>query len=213
MAELRRWAIAITKSLVWLTALVASFAFARWACAVEFGNYPGLSDMIKYSQSIVVVSILSGPDHTRTHSENQWAVQTVKVLSVLKGDLRGQDEIDVKLMPFLLLPEPAYTGLTDFPVNERYILFLATDYFSPGLKNSIVNAKGSAFWLPRSVDLSGLKTGNARGNIEMLVNATLSYATSLGLNLDECIHAYLSDEPDLGPLGHHLSRSCAELRR
>ena len=87
--------------------------------------------MIGDSQSIVVVSILSEPETRRTHSENQWAVQRVKVLAVLKGDLRGQDEIDVKLMPFLLLPEPAYTGLTDFPVNERYILFLATDYFSP----------------------------------------------------------------------------------
>jgi len=201
------------KSLVRVPVLVGLFAFVQSALAVAFGLYPGLSNMIHGSQSIIVVSILSEPETRRTHSENQWAVQRVKVLAVLKGDLRGQDEIDVSLMPFLLLPEPAYTGLTEFPVNERYILFLATDYFSPGLKNSIVNAKGSAFWLPRSVDLSGLKTGNARDNIEMLVNATLSYATSLGLNLDECIHAYLSDEPDLGPLGHHLSRSCAELRR
>jgi hypothetical protein len=65
----------MTKSLVRLAILVGSFALARWTWAVAFGVYPGLSNMIGDSQSIVVVSILSEPETRRTTSENQWAVQ------------------------------------------------------------------------------------------------------------------------------------------
>ncbi len=186
----------MTKSLVRLTILIGSLALARWTWAVAFGVYPGLSNMVGDSQSIVVVSILSEPETRRTHSENQWAVQRVKVLSVLKGPLREQDEIDVELMPFLLFPASTYLGLGDFPVYERYVLFIAKDYWFPGHKYSIVNAAGSAFWIPRSADVSSLKPGDVRGNIEVLVNAALSYSKSREQTLEQCIHAYLSDAPD-----------------
>jgi hypothetical protein len=186
----------MTNSLARLAVLVGSFAFAQWSWAVAYGNYPGLSSMIGDSQSIVVVSILSGPNVPRTTSENAWAVQRVKVLSVLKGSLREQDEIDVELMPFLLFPTSTYLGIGDFPIYERYVLFIARDYWFPGHKYSIVNAVGSAFWIPRSADVSNLKPGDVRGNIEVLVNAALSYSRSREETLEQCIHQYLSDAPD-----------------
>ena len=186
----------MTNSLLRLAVLVGSLVFAQWSWAVAFGNYPGLSDMIGNSESIVVVSILSGPNAPRTHSENQWAVQRVKVLSVLKGSLREQDEIDVELMPFLLFPTTTYLGLADFPIYERYVLFIAKDYWFPGHKYSIVNAYGSVFWIPRSTDVTNLKPGDVRGNIEALVNTALSYSRSREETLEQCIHQYLSDAPD-----------------
>jgi hypothetical protein len=186
----------MTNSLARLALLVGSLAFAPWSWAVVFGNYPGLSDMIGNSQSIVVVSILSGPNAPRTTSENQWAVQRVKVLSVLKGSVREQDEIDVELMPSLLFPTSTYLGLEDFPIYERYVLFLARDHSFPGQKYSIVNALGSVFWIPRSADLADLKPGDLRGNIGLLVNTALSYSRSREETLERCIHQYLSNAPD-----------------
>jgi hypothetical protein len=118
------------------------------------------------------------------------------VLSVLKGSLHEQDEIDVELMPFLLFPTSTYLGLGDFPIYERYVLFIARDYWFPGHKYSIVNAVGSAFWIPRSADLANLKPGDVRGNIALLVNTALSYSRSREDTLEQCIHQYLSDSPD-----------------
>ena len=201
----------MTKSLVRLTVLVFSVAFAPGTWAVESGLFPGLSNMIKYSQAIVVVTILSEPETRRTHSENQWAVQRVKVLSVLKGPLREQEEIDVELMAGLLFPATTYLARDDspddFPVRERYVLFLASDYFFPGHKYSIVNNQGSVFWIPRSADLSGLAAGDVRGNIELLVNATLAHAKSRAQTLDQCIQGYLSGAQDLPP-SHIMVNTC-----
>ena len=117
----------MSKSFVLLAVLIASFAFAPCAWPATYGVYPGLSDMIGNSQAVVVVSIQSGPKTPRTHSSNVWAVQRVKVLSVLMGDFNEQDEIDVSLSPFLLFPTRTYLELGDFPVYERYVLFIAKD--------------------------------------------------------------------------------------
>ena len=179
----------MAKSLVRLIVLVTSLAFASWTWAGVHGFYPGLSGMIGYSESVVVASIVTGANHD---TRSGWAVQRVKLLSVLKGDLREQDEMYVELSLTLLVP-PA----TDFPVNERYILFISSDFDFPGHKRYfIVNNHGSAFRIPRRADLSGLKPQDVRGNVVMLVNATLSDAKSRGQPLPECIHRYLSDEPD-----------------
>jgi hypothetical protein len=74
--------------------------------------------MIDNSQAIVVVSNQSGPKTPRTNSSNLRAVQRVKVLSVLKGQFREQQEMDVALMPFLLFPTRTHLELADFPVSE-----------------------------------------------------------------------------------------------
>jgi hypothetical protein len=149
--------------------------------------------MIDESQAIVLVSILPGPQHTRTRSGIPWAVQRVKVLSVLKGNLRG--EMDVELTPYLLFPAATHLERSEFSSYEQYVLFIARDYQFPGRKYSIVNLEGSAFWIPITADLSNLTDGDVRGNIEILLNAALSYSKSREQVLDKCIHEYLSDAP------------------
>jgi|SRR6185295_887699 len=183
----------MAKSLVRLIVLVTSPAFASWTWAGVHGFYLGLSGMIGVSESVVVASILSGANYD---TPCQCAIQKVKLLSVLKGDLHEQDEMNVELSPTLLMPRAS-----NFPVNERYILFITSDYDFPGHKRYfIVNNHGSAFWIPRNADLSGLKPQDVRANVVMLVNATLSDAKSRGPTVAECIHRYLSDEPDTGDL-------------
>jgi hypothetical protein len=188
----------MTKLIVRLALIVGSFACARGALAVEFAAYGGLSSMISYGQAIVVVSIQSGSETgPRTDSNNQWAVQRVKVLLVLKGHLT-QDEIDVRLGPHLLFPTNPFVQ-SGFPIYEHYVLFLANDSSATG-SYSIVNEQGSAFWIPRTADLVGLKPGDVRGNIEALAKAALSEAER---TLDQCIRGYLSDDPPL-----RLASSC-----
>ena len=185
----------MTKSFFRLALLVSSFAFARYAWAAVSSPYPGLSDMIGSSQAIVVVSIQSAPKTPVTNSSNVWAVQRVKVLSVLMGDFREQDEMDVALSPFLLFPTSTYLELAEFPLYERYVLFIRKDWLSPLRPYAIVNAEGSAFWIPRQTDLSVVDPRDVRSSVEALLNVITIYLDSRERELDESVQRFLSDAP------------------
>lgn len=184
----------MNKTLVRLALLVGSFVFAQWTWGAVYGVYPGLSDMIGNSQAIVVVSIQSGPKTPRATSESVWAVQKVKVLAVLKGHFREQEEVDVALSPFLLFPTRTYLAVEDFPVYERYVLSIASASLSPR-RYAIVNAEGSAFWIPRQTDLSVVKPGDVRSSIEALLQGSRNYLNSRDRELNENVQRFLSDAP------------------
>ena len=177
-----------------LVLLLGSLALAPSAFAAPHGVFSGLSDLIGNSQAIVVASIESPPKTPRTHSWNSRAVQRVRVLYVLKGSFRPQQQIDVALDSEILFPASTYLAVDDYPVYERYVLFIAIDSLSPG-GYGIVNSQGGAFWVPREADLSLLTPGDLRGNLELLLNAVSNYAASRDKALNDGLQKYFSEEP------------------
>lgn len=93
---------------------VRRVANSVWSAA--HGIYPGLANLISSSQWIMVVSIQSGPASPRPHSYSSRAVQKVRVLYVLKGDLATQNEPDVALDSEILFPTRTYLEAGDYPV-------------------------------------------------------------------------------------------------
>ncbi len=170
---------------------LAFFAATRtWSAA--HGIYPGLSNLIGNSQWIVVASVQSRPASPRTHSQSSRASQKVRVLYVLKGDVAPEDELNVALDSEILFPTRTYLEVDDYPIYERYVLFMSRDTASP--RNfTVLNSVGSAFWIPRETDLSALKPGGARGNIEALLNGVLEYSESREEALNERIQEFLED--------------------
>ena len=162
--------------------------------------------MIGHSQAIVVASIESLPKTPRTHSGNSNAVQSVRVLYVLKGKFTPQEQIDVALDSEILYPARTNLRLDDFPLGERYVLFIAVDSLSSH-GYSIVNAQGSAFWIPRESDLSALKPGDVRENIALLLNDVLNYSKPNDEAFMTCVQDYLSEDSERR--GFRLTSSCS----
>ncbi|HEX7079752.1 MAG TPA: hypothetical protein VF329_01905 [Gammaproteobacteria bacterium] len=178
----------------YLIILLGSLAFAPSAFGAAHGIFSGLSDLIGNSQAIVVALVESPPKTPRTHSGNSRAVQKVRVLYSLKGNFQPEQRIDVALDSEILFPASTYLAVDDYPVYERYVLFIAKDSLSPD-GYGIVNAEGGAFWVPREADLSLLTPGNLRGNLEVLLQAVSSYAASRDRVLGERLQKYFSEEP------------------
>jgi hypothetical protein len=122
-----------------LAVLIISPLLVFGAFGRAHGIFSGLSNMIGNSQAIVVASVESLPKTPRTHSGNSSAVQSVRVLYVLNGNFTPQEQIDVALDSEILFPARTYLRLDDFPLGERYVLFIAVDSLSPW-GYAIVNA-------------------------------------------------------------------------
>ena len=101
-----------------------------------------------------------------------------------------QEQIDVALDSEILYPARTYLQLDDYPVGERYVLFIALDALSPG-GYGIVNTQGSAFWIPSEADLSLLKPGTVRDNVALLLNDVLNYSKPNEQALIGCVEHYL----------------------
>src|ERR1044071_863548 len=121
----------MSASHVRMTFLACALLLASLVHGAIHGVFPGITNLIGDSQAILVVSIESGPSTPRTDSSKARAVQSVRVLHVLKGNLMEQARLDVALDPFLLYPAKTYLDLADFPIYERYVLFIAKDSLSP----------------------------------------------------------------------------------
>lgn len=173
-----------------LTLLLAASA----AYGAAHGEFPGLSNLIRDSQAIVVASIESAPKTPRTDSSRSKAVQKVRVLYSIEGNFKPQDEIDVALDIEILFPARTYLQVADYPLYERYVLFIGPGSLSPD-GYGLVNAQGGAFWIPREADLAVLGAGDVRGNLEVLLSAVLTYARSREQALNERVEEYLSQEP------------------
>jgi hypothetical protein len=142
-----------------VAAMVLLF-FARTVLAPIHGRFPGLSNLIAESESIVVALIVTGPSDPRMTTLNDWQPQKVRVLYVLKGTLRPQSEETVRLGTLVVL------GGGDFDVGERYLLFLTSE---DGSSIHLVNAEGSAFRVPATTDLGKLHPNDVRTNIGLLL--------------------------------------------
>ena len=177
-----------------LALLLSSLLFASAAFAAAHGIFGRLSDLIDNSQGIVVASIESPPKTPRTHSGSSRAVQKVRVLYVLKGAFRPQQQIAVALDSEILFPSSTYLAVADYPVYERYVLFIAVDALSPD-GYGIVNSQGGAFWIPHEADLSALKAGDVRANLRSLLSAVSDYSKSHDQALAERVQRYFSEEP------------------
>ena len=177
-----------------LILLLSSLVSAPSAFAAAHGIFSGLPDLIGNSQAIVVASIESPPKTPRMHSWNSRAVQKVRVLYSLKGSLKPEQQIDVALDSEILFPASTYLEVNDYPVYERYVLFIAIDALSSG-RYGIVNAQGGAFWVPREADLSSLTPGDLRGNLEFLLNAVSNYSASRDRALKQRLQEYFSEGP------------------
>ena len=163
-----------------------------WGAA--HGVFPGLSNLIRDSQAIVVASIESAPKTPRTDSSRSRAVQKVRVLYSIRGNFKPEDEIEVALDIGILFPARTYLQVADYPLYESYVLFIGPDSLSPD-GYGLVNAQGGAFWIPREADISALTIGDVRGNLEVLLDAVLSYARSNEQSLNERVEEFLSEEP------------------
>ena len=147
-----------------VAAMVLLF-FARTVLAPIHGLFPGLSNLIAESESIVVALMVTGPELPRVTTFNDWHPQRVRVLYVLKGTLRPQSEETVRLGTLVVL------GGGDFDVGERYLLFLTSDRSSMHL----VNVDGSAFRVPATTDLGKLHPNDVRTNIGLLLKDLVSH--------------------------------------
>jgi hypothetical protein len=140
-------------------AAMALLLFAKTAPAPVVGEFPGLSNLIAYSEDIVVALVVTGPEVQRMTTFNASQPQIVRVLYVLKGKLRPQGEEKVTLSTLDVL------GGGNFDVGERYLLFLRSDASSTYL----VNVHGSAFRVPAATDLAKLHANDVRTNIGLLL--------------------------------------------
>jgi hypothetical protein len=178
-----------------LALLVGLLSFTPSAFAAAHGVFSSLSDLIGNSQAIVVASIESPPDTPRTNSSDSRRIQKVRVLHVLKGSFKPQQEIDVALDSEVLFPASTYLAVSDYQIYERYVLFIAIDSLSPR-GYGIVNAQGGAFWVPREADLSQVAPGDVRGNLKFLLHAVSSYSASRDTALNERLQRYFSEGPE-----------------
>jgi hypothetical protein len=162
--------------------------------AAAHGAFYDLPDLIGNSQAIVVVSVESSPKVPRGDSYSSRAPQKIRVLYTLKGSFESQQQLEVALDSAVLFPASTYLAVNDYVVYERYVLFLEVDRLSPG-GYGVVNAEGGAFWIPPDTDLSALKPGDVRGNLESLLNSVSSYSKSRDRELHERLQRYFSSEP------------------
>jgi len=115
------------------------------------------------------------------------------VLYVLKGVVRPQDELNVALDSEILFPALTYLEVADFPIYERYVLFIVKDTTLSSNGFTMLNAQGSAFWIPREADLSALKPTDVRANIQLLLGDVRKYSESRESALDRGMREYLED--------------------
>jgi hypothetical protein len=145
-------------------AAMALLLFAKPVPAPIVGEFPGLSNLIAYSEHIVVALVVTGPKEPRLTTFNASQPQMVRVLYVLKGTLRPQSEQKVTLNTNDVL------GGGNFEVGERYLLLLRSDASSIYL----MNYRGSAFRVPVGTNLDRLHSNDVRTNIEFLLNDLVS---------------------------------------
>jgi hypothetical protein len=176
-----------------LALLFGSLFVAPTIWGAAHGVFPGLSNLTANSQVIIVASIESHPNSPRTNSGNSRAVQRVRVLYVLKGAVRPQDELNVALDSEILFPALTYLEVADFPIYERYVLFMVKDSALSSNGFTMLNAQGSAFWIPREADLSALKPTDVRANIQLLLGDVRKYSESRESALDRGMREYLED--------------------
>jgi hypothetical protein len=170
------------------------------ARAPIFGLYPGLSEMIRGADAIVVARITSEPE--RRSPMGGFEDYTIRILYTLKGDVSRDSTMKVSLrhLPLLLPPASDVSGtpmLRDsalgrpFQVSERFVLFLERDEYLFG-KYHNRNSAGSAFWVAPTFDPSKLNTDDVRGNIEALVAEVVDYERLRARNLDDVAAEYLA---------------------
>lgn len=147
---------------------VAILLIAEPAWAPIMGMFPGLADQISNSRDIVVATVLTDAPPKAMDS---FAPQRVRVLSVLKGALEPEAEITVELRGGLLWPFSTNLAVAEYRPFERYVLFIG----GSSSTHALLNAQGSAFWIPRELDLSELPPGDARGKLEFLVKEVIAY--------------------------------------
>jgi hypothetical protein len=138
----------------------ALMLFAKEVPAPIVGDFPGLTNLITYSDDIVVALVVTGPKERRLSTFNASQPQRVRVLHVLKGALTLRSEVNVTLSTLDAL------GGGNFDVGERYVLFLRSDASTTHL----VNVRGSVFRVPASTDLHKLHSNDIRTDIGLLVN-------------------------------------------
>lgn len=160
---------------------VAMLLAADRAWAPIMGIFPGLPDHISNSQDIVVATVLTDAPLIAMDS---FAPQRVRVLSVLKGDLDPQAELTVELRGGLLWPFPTDLSTAEYRPYERYVFFMTRRWGVPA-RHTLLNVQGSAFWIPRELDVSEMPEGDVRSKIEFLVQEVVAYQRRRSAELEE----------------------------
>jgi hypothetical protein len=164
--------------------------FAARAWAPVLGVFPGLPQQISNSHDIVVGEILTeGPPK----ATDGFGEQRVRLLAILKGDLIAQREVAIELRGGLLWPFPTYFAVAEYLPGERYVLFISRASRGADMSNILLNAQGSAFWVPREVDLSALPSTNVRDKIEFIIKETGAYLKDRSKDLEGAAARFVGD--------------------
>jgi len=174
---------------------VALLAGRSWAPIFSF--FPGLSKLVDRSEFIVVAQILN-QSKAPEYDMGGGATQAVRVLAVLKGDIKPGLETTAYLrnLPFRTGRVSRYTVLEKrFAPGERYVLFLVKNRDSKykfAYRNE--NSSGDSFWISPSSDLSKMEPHNERGNITYLLNDVVKHEKERLKDLEETIAGYLEED-------------------
>jgi|CXWL01.1.fsa_nt_gi hypothetical protein len=168
-----------------------------WAPIYSF--FPGLSTLAERSEFIVVATILPQMPDPQTDIGG-GAAQKIKILGVLKGDIKPGLETVAYLRNLSVR-----TGRVNRPTvlekgylwSERYVLFLVKNR-DPKLafeyRNE--NSSGDSFWVSPASDLAKLDPKDIHGSISVLLKDVLAHEKDRLKDLDETIKGYLEEKKD-----------------
>jgi hypothetical protein len=170
-----------TRVLATLVLLLATASGTAVAAAV----FSGLSELIDSSDHIVLAMILTEPRSIRTATFDDAQPQLVQIVHPLKGSLAPNAEATVALRTALVL------GGGEFNAMERYVLFLKEEKGTYRL----AGGRGSAFRVSEASDVSTLRNGDARANIEILLRDAVADAKDRARTFENQAEEYLKPRP------------------
>lgn len=175
-----------------ITALMAG---RSWAPIFSF--FPGLTKLTDRSEHIVVVTIMPQLNTPQTDIGG-GSIQKIKILAVLKGDLKPGVETTayVRNLPFRTGRVSRYTVLEKaFTPGWHYVLFLVKNN-DPKYKFEYrnQNSSGDSFWIAPTSDLSKIKPNDVRGNITFLLRDVIEYEKTRFKDLEETVDGYLEEK-------------------
>ena len=169
--------VVLALGLAWLTPRLS------WASPYRF--FPGLTELMSTSDSIVVATPTGPIYHQDTGG---GAIQEIRVLRSIKGNHRDGSTVQAYLRPLRLRvgvkEEHALCPRQKcdrFSVGDRYVIFLVKDkkfrwpFAYRPFEYSTPSISGDSFWVSPSFDLAGLKEGDIRENISVLLRDAVAY--------------------------------------